>query len=123
MAKAPPTADAGTRTIPLLPAGANTITPSGLQEPPRPSGALAKSWMDPLSTWIRFSLPPAKKPSHRLSGDQNGSWASSVPGSGRAVTTSSDRTQSRERLSDNAVKAMARPSGETASDAPLVDGG
>src|SRR4029077_8117362 len=55
-------------------------------------------------------------PTSRLSGDQNGVSASSVPGSARASSVSRGRTQ-RERwpLRSTAVKATWRPSGEIAS--------
>src|SRR5215469_12791456 len=41
----------------------------------------AKVWTRFPSISIRFSLPKAKKPIERLSGDQNGNAPSSVPGS------------------------------------------
>ncbi len=49
----------------------------------------------PSLTSVLLSLPPAKKPTERLSGDQKGSAAPSVPGSTRAVRESSRRTHSR----------------------------
>ncbi len=41
---------------------------------------------------IRFSLPSAKNPTDKLSGDQKGYLAPSVPASGCAETESSGRS-------------------------------
>ncbi len=63
-------------------AGAKTITPSGLQVPPRPWDASASAVAGPPDTLNRFSLPAAKKPIDSLSGDQNGYVPFSDPASG-----------------------------------------
>src|SRR5215510_4808580 len=56
----------------------------------------------------------------RLSGDQNGKAASSVPVNGCAVTESSDRTHSRALAeASRAVNASLRPSGEMAAPVAL----
>src|SRR5437016_6016523 len=65
---------------------------------------------------IRFSLPPAKKPIDRLSGDQNGYLAPSVPGNGRASAESSDLSHSRVGPSPEATNASCLLSGESAKD-------
>ena len=64
---------------------------------------------------MRSSFVPAKKPSERLSGDQNGNIASSVPGNGAATSESSGRTHSCNLpAASRAVKASFVPSGEIA---------
>ena len=49
--------------------------------------------IEPSVVSIRLSLPAAKNPIDRLSGDQNGIDTSSVPDSGRDVNESSRRSQ------------------------------
>ena len=65
--------------------GTNTITPSRLHVPLPASSALASACVDPSAMSIRFSLPSAKNPMDRLSGDQKGFIAPSVPGNGCTV--------------------------------------
>ena len=48
------------------------------------SRRVARVWTDPPSTSTRWSLSSAKKPTDRLSGDQNGASAPSVPATARA---------------------------------------
>jgi hypothetical protein len=60
------------------------------------------------------SLPAAKNATNRLSGDQNGYTAPSVPGRGLAVSVESDRMNSLAGPEAVAAKTMCRPSGETA---------
>src|SRR3989442_14547336 len=62
--------------------GAKRITPSGDQLPPLPPGASAMVCAGPPPASIFLSLPPAKNATKRLSGDQNGNAASSVPARG-----------------------------------------
>ena len=76
----------------------------------------------PLARSIRFNTPPAVNPTDRLSGDQNGNRAPSVPASGRASCESSGRSQSRGG-SCPAWKTTLRPSGEIASDSGSAAGG
>src|SRR5438105_3379119 len=68
---------------------------------------------EPVSR-IFFSLPPAKKPTLRLSGDQKGVCPSSVPGSGVFDPDVRSRIQSCEPVRERAGKTRSRPSGETA---------
>ena len=49
----------------------------------------------PVPTSIRRIRPSRKKPTERLSGDQNGNVAPSVPGSGREVNASIGRSHNR----------------------------
>jgi hypothetical protein len=71
----------------------------------------------PPAASTRFNLPVAQKPMLRLSGDQNGKKAPSVPGSARASRVSSERTQSIDWLPPlpEAKNASFLPSGESAS--------
>src|SRR5579884_1502629 len=73
--------------------GENTITPVELQAPPRPSCASQIACaVVALRSMIR-SLPLAKNPSERLSGDQKGKIASLVSGRMRASAPLMGRTQ------------------------------
>ena len=56
--------------------------------------ASASAITGPPFTPIFFNFLPEPNPMNRLSGDQNGLTAFSVPSSGRAVTLSSERTHS-----------------------------
>src|SRR5512138_695291 len=97
--------------------GVKTMTPSRLQVPPPGNGAAASTWGGPPDASIFFSLASAKNPRNRLSGDQNGNVAPSVPASDRGFKASSSRIQS-DRLSSTVkpTNAIRLPSGETASD-------
>ena len=109
---------AGTRNRPC-PLTANTISPFLLQVPPRPAPASQRVNAGPPARSIFFSLPSAKNAMERLSGDQKGSTAPSVPVSARAESESRSRTQSWSLPSSVATKARRRPSGEIAG--RLVD--
>ncbi|MDQ3347406.1 MAG: hypothetical protein M3545_05510 [Acidobacteriota bacterium] len=95
-----------------------TMVPSLFHAPPSGAGAPDISvFTDVPSMSMRFSLLSAKKPMDRLSGDQNGDAARSVPGSGRADEESSDRSHNCAWPPDLAAKTIFSPSGEIASDA------
>src|SRR4030095_2982983 len=93
---------------------ANRIVSSGPHEPPRESTApSATTCTAPPPPGIFFKFPSAKKPAQRPSGDQNGSWAFSVPGKGRAATSSMGRSQSSGLdPAAEATNTRFRPSGE-----------
>src|SRR4051812_44376342 len=96
--------------------GANRMTPSAFQVPPRPLLAGASTCAGPPRRSIRFNWPPAKKPSVFPSGDQNGQVAPSVPASAEASTASTGRIQICETpLAPDATNASWRPSGDNAS--------
>jgi hypothetical protein len=67
------------------------ITPFWFQLPPRGTGASASVTGCPPAMSIFFSFPPAKNPISRLSGDQNGQPAPSVPAKGWAAGESRAR--------------------------------
>ena len=71
------------------------MTPSRLHVPPRPIGASAKVCAAPPAISSRLSLPSAKNPIERLSGDQKGYAPPSVPASGRTEPASSERSHKR----------------------------
>src|SRR5262245_49913725 len=77
----------------------------------------------PPPTSIRFNLPSAKYPTDRLSGDQNGVAAPSVPASGCADVADSDRSQRREGPLPDATKTIWLPSGESENENGSVVGG
>ncbi len=60
------------------------MTPSELQDPSAPVGASQMVCGGPPAMSTFFSFPAAMNATKRLSGDQNGRNAPSVPGSGRA---------------------------------------
>src|SRR5205085_11933617 len=77
-AASPPVAS--TRCSPPLPRPAKTITSSLFQVPPPTFRGLLQSVIGgPPEASIFLSLPSAKKPIDRLSGDQKGYAAPSVP--------------------------------------------
>jgi hypothetical protein len=64
---------------------------------------------------MRLSLPSAKKPMDRPSGDQNGSDGFSVPDSGRATGESRSRSHRKFRPEGpRATRASCVPSGDKA---------
>src|SRR5262249_30674736 len=91
-----------------------TMTPLPFHVPPRPAASV-KVVINPLAISIRFSLPPAKKPIARLSGDQNGNAALSVPLSGCASWDCKERSHRLDVLAP-ATKTIFRPSGEIEND-------
>jgi hypothetical protein len=66
---------------------------SRLQLPPPPFGASHSTIGGPPAISTFFSLPPAKNPMNRLSGDQNGKDPPSVPGIGLAARVATGRSQ------------------------------
>src|SRR6476620_11442626 len=96
------------------------MVPSGFQLPPASAGAAANTIAGPPDASMVFNLLSAKNPSARLSGDQNGSPAPSVPGSGWAASESRERTQSMAfPIASTAGNARARPSGESTGGPPV----
>src|SRR5205814_831446 len=96
--------------------GANRMTPSAFQVPPRPPLAAVKVCGAPPPTSRRFSAPAAKKPMDLLSGDQKGKVEPSVPDNGCAAVDTSDRSHRREPPWSEATKTIWRPSGDRAKD-------
>ena len=116
----PPSAE--TRRIGLPGLAEKTIVPlvvPGASERQRNSRA-ASVFTDPLSISIRFSLLSAKNAMDRLSGDQNGEIACSVPARAWARVVPSGRTHNCVRRSEKPGKATFHPSGEIASDISTV---
>jgi hypothetical protein len=89
----PPLADTRSSGPSLKPL--NRMTPSAFQVPPRPWATSQIAVGNPPSTSTRLSFPAAKNPIDRLSGDQKGYVASSVPGMTRGSTASNRLIQSR----------------------------
>src|SRR5690349_20076638 len=76
----PPDAGKRSRGVPL--SGENRITSPWFHVPgKKPEGASPTVNVGPPEASILLSLPPAKNPMYRLSGDQNGAIAPSVPAS------------------------------------------
>ena len=88
---------------------------SRLQLPPLPRGASHTTIGGPPEIWTVFSLPSAKNPMDRLSGDQNGKASVFGAAIGVAVRLPIGRSQSRYVGRIPATKTMCWPSGETAS--------
>src|SRR5262249_51996638 len=92
------------------------MVPSAFHVPPeRISAVLLTTRTGPPEYSTRLSLPSAKKAISRLSADQNGLIAPSVPGNSRGSGEPSERTQSRrgETPVFVATNATCRPSGDT----------
>src|SRR2546428_9089174 len=101
--------------------GAKTITPSRFQAPPRAKGASQSVSAGPPAASIFLSFPSAKNPTKRLSGDQNGNEAPSVPVSACAESPSRERTQRISLPSAvGATKVRRWPSGEMLREPALV---
>src|SRR5262245_60284463 len=89
------------------------MTPLLFHVPPRGVGASHTSNGVPPSDETVLSLPPLKKPSVRLSGDEKGSVAPSVPAITRLYQAFSFLTQSRGApFSGDATNAKVVASGE-----------
>src|SRR6476469_252845 len=104
----PPADDVRFRT----PAAENTITPSAFQVPRARFGAAQMFCSAPPVTLIFLSRPPEKNAISRLSGDQNGDSAPSVPSNNSALVDSKRLTKMALPASVDAVNASHRPSGE-----------
>ena len=91
------------------------MTLSRLQLPPRPPVASVSSEGGPPAIATFFSLPPAKKATNWLSGDQKGNVPPSVPCIGRASPLASGRSQIWNAAWAPATNTMLRPSGEIAN--------
>src|SRR6266511_6033843 len=90
------------------------MTPLGPQLPPRAFDAGQTNATGPPESGVVFSCSSAKKPIERLSGDQNGANAPSVPGMNRDSSLSRGRTEIRDTPSSPAATtARCCPSGET----------
>ena len=72
---------------------------------------------EPPSASMRLSWPWAKKPRDRLSGDQKGQDAPSVPVRAEAFRASSDWMYICDLPGEPATNAIRRPSGEMATGA------
>ena len=100
--------------MPAPPTGANRITLSRLQLPPRPAGASHSTIGGPPAIWTFFSLPPAKKPMNRLSGDQNGIGPALRARNWPRSQARLDGARSGPRIGRR-DEPMFRPSGDTAA--------
>src|SRR5512134_380159 len=101
------------------------MIPERLQAPPRPAALSQSFWGTPPEASTLRRLVGVKNPIDRLSGDQKGWLASSVPGNDTAERLSSRRTQRSGLPSGGeATKAIEAPSGERANcDAACSPGG
>src|SRR3954465_11041767 len=94
------------------PAAENTMTPSAFQVPPDRFGPPQMFCPGPPVTLIFLICPPEKNAISRLSGDQNGDNAPSVPISSSGLVDSKRLRKMAVPVSVDAVKASHRPSGE-----------
>src|ERR1700735_2380533 len=95
--------------------GVKRMTPAWLQLPPRPAGASARICTGPPAAATVRNFPSEKKPTERLSADQNGNVAPSAPFSDQVLPVSRSRIQSLMAFPDWAAKASLVPSGEIAT--------
>src|SRR5580693_5634636 len=113
--------DAAMRKTGLDTLGVKRIVPSAPQVPPRPIAISQRARGGPPDTSNRFSLPLAKNPTERLSADQNGNVAPSVPSSGFAAAELSGLTHRSWRPSElTAEKTSHFPSGERVGGPGLI---
>src|SRR5215831_176285 len=75
------------------PFDAKTMVPPAFHVPVFPEGASHTTCEATPETSIALSFRAAKKPTERLSGDQNGEEAPSVPGRGRSANASNECIQ------------------------------
>jgi hypothetical protein len=92
------------------------MVPSGPHAAVVPASAYVTVCAEPPRASMRFSSLFMKKPIERLSDDQNGRRAPSVPGSACAIALSSARTHRAGCPSRSATNARLCPSGEIAND-------
>src|SRR5688500_20381933 len=109
-----------TREIRGTPSSVNRMTPSRFHVPPVATEARQSVTGEPPSSPTFFNLPLAKNPTKRLSGDQKGSDAPSVPSTGFASSPARERSHSWTWLPVAAVKASHLPSGDNAMSPKLV---
>src|SRR5580698_2581653 len=93
--------------------GVKIITPFGLQDPPRPSGASQSTCTGPPASATFFSLPAEKQPMSLQSGDQNGNVGRSPSATSCNVPVASSRTHNLESELPPVKKASLEPSGES----------
>src|SRR5262249_21186766 len=86
-------------------------------------GAFAKICTDPLLRSMRFSLPFAKKPTKRPSGEKNGCVALSVEANGWANREFSGRSHNTGPPSELPTKTIFCPSGDIANEVKSEVGG
>src|SRR5688500_13876576 len=92
----------------MVPSGPQTGAPSTC------AAQIVRAGPPLISIFLSSPYPDEKNARKRLSGDQNGETAPSVPGTGSLVTESSERTQICVVPSRAATMARRRPSGEMA---------
>src|SRR5262245_59035977 len=85
-----------------------------------PNGASQIVRAAPPSTGIRFIFPAAKKPSERLSGDQKGFEAPSVPATSRSSVEPRGRRKSCCAMDVVTSMTSIEPSGEIADETPKI---
>src|SRR5271154_3699754 len=113
--------DAEIRKTGLDTFGVKRIVPSAPQVPPRPIATSQRARGGLPDTSIRLSLPLAKNPNERLSADQNGNVAPSVPSSGFAAAEFSGLTHRSWRPSEvTAEKTSCFPSGDRVGGPGLI---
>ena len=98
--------------------------PRGTPRAALPVRRIADDDRAPPATATFISLPRAKNPSDRPSGDQNRCFAPSVPSMAVASRESSDRTNRRDGESPlTAVNAIRRPIGDDGGESSAVPAG
>ncbi len=102
------------RASPLPRPCENRMTPSAFQLPPKPplTGVSVSGAPPPTSSRLRASI--VKNPIDRLSGDQNGNEAPSVPGRGCAVVAAKARSNRRDTPLLVSTNTICLPSGDNA---------
>ena len=94
---------------PIARSNTSTLSRPQLRRGPLSRRSVSEGGPPAIATF--FSSPPAKKATHRLSGDQKGNVPPSVPSIGRASPLASGRTDLERGLA-RATNTMSRPSAE-----------
>src|SRR5580700_3977945 len=98
--------------------GVKMITPRGLHDAPRPSGASQRICTGPPASATFFNFPAEKNPRYLPSGDQKGKVGRSTS-TGWAVPVATSRTHNLVSEGSPVRKASFEPSGESVR-APTV---
>src|SRR5690349_16203675 len=89
------------------------MRPSASQTPPYGSTSSASDAVAPLSRFVRLTVPPEKKPTDCPSGEKNGAYAPSVPGSAATAGASIRRWYKRVAPALCPTNTRVMPSGDT----------
>src|SRR5678815_2652923 len=91
------------------------MRPSASHTPPYGSTSSASDTVAPVCRFVRLTVPPEKKPTDCPSGEKNGPYAPSVPGSTATADASNRRWYKRVVAPLCPTNTSVTPSGDTAN--------